>query len=153
MPKGKDCPLCKVPHKRKDKHGLEKNLYADRFYSCEKWVKLNLEERVNWLERVQGCVMCGDWTGSHQNKNCPVSQTPCGEQNCGKLHMKRLHGSVNKYCGAVRGGTVTVTCEDVSVTTLNCPRRCQNKGSEDTLGGDEPTREDIRKPTLWSLCT
>ena len=85
---GNKCPLCKIPHKRKDRTGKDTGLNADRFYGYEKWMKLDLEAKVKWVQQVQGCILCGDWSGTHQNNSCPTLFPPCPVANCGKLHMK-----------------------------------------------------------------
>ena len=49
-----------------------------------------------------GCVLCGDWTGGHQNHNCPYRISVM--QDCRvreEAHMASLHGSKNKFAGMV----------------------------------------------------
>ena len=68
--------------------------------------------------------------------------------------IPRIHQQILQCCkgGAVSCGDLSVTtlncprrCQKPSVTTLKCPRRCQTKGSEDTLGGDVPTKKEIQE--------
>ena len=56
---------------------------------------------MNWVQSSNGCVLCGSWTGQHQNHNCPTGFDNCKEPGCGKAHMHQLHGSNNKFAGMV----------------------------------------------------
>ena len=66
-----DCPICRVPHKRPGKSKGQSRLNSERFTSCDQWKQLGIEAKVTQLQAVNGCCLCGDWTGSHQNHNCP----------------------------------------------------------------------------------
>ena len=58
-----------------------------------------MDDRVQWLQNTNGCVLCGDWTGTHQRDSCQSGYSGC--RKCGKKHMDMLHGSANKFAGLV----------------------------------------------------
>ena len=73
--------------------------WADRFVMRVE--ETRLEAKVVWVQNANGCVWCRDWSGKHQNYNCPAGHRPCGVVGCGKKHMKLLHGSTNKFAGMI----------------------------------------------------
>merc|ERR1711873_260490 len=46
------------------------NKVASRLSACQAWKDQSLEDRAAFVEKVQGCALCLDWTGNHQASNC-----------------------------------------------------------------------------------
>ena len=75
---------------------------ASRLSACQHFKNQSLEDRAAFVEKIRGCALCLDWTGSHQATNCSSQikgqpYKPCKVQGCGKKHHASLHGATNAY--------------------------------------------------------
>ena len=75
---------------------------------------MSVNERASLMERINGCVLCTDWTGSHTREHCE-EETRSGFKfgvcrmllaaggECGKRHHQYLHGntSFSKFCNTL----------------------------------------------------
>ena len=140
--------------------GKETSLYADRFTSCDQWKRLGVEARVNWLQNVNGCVWCTDWTGKHQTKDCKARWQKCDKPGCGKDHHPLVHGSKNKFAGMVHASNQVKSKSKASEMTLNYggsswdPSRGRTApsppgggppGARTSVGGPAPTSKEVSK--------
>ena len=136
-------------------------LNSDRFTSCEHWNALGIEAKVQQVQDVNGCVLCGDWTGGHQNRNCPTGYQPCKIAGCGKMHMASLHGSQNAFAGMVHVSSQVRRKPKSSAMTENyrvdpVHRVGARVDGQRTSGGSPvPTQKEVdlenRRVTLYQL--
>ena len=108
--KPKNCPACKQQHSFMADDGSVR--YKCRLSCCEVFRDdLGPSERANLLEKVNGCALCTDWTGSHRREQC-VEKTgrgvrfgscpvQVGADRCGKGHHTLLHGTTSKFTNFV----------------------------------------------------
>ena len=86
--------------------------YRDRLSSCEAFTSKSVDERATIIQQAGGCILCLDWTGSHQVRACQAKGRqgrmfdPCKQLTngspCGKRHNHLLHGSGNSYCNSIK---------------------------------------------------
>ena len=96
------CPLCSNMHDYRKRDG---SLWpTDRFFKCNKFQDMNVQQRALAVQRAQGCPRCTSW--KHEKKDCPMKPNSCGEDvngtKCSADHSKLLHGSGNVYCGVAK---------------------------------------------------
>jgi len=95
-----NCPVCGLEahfYKRKFLFGLA-NWPSDRLHSCSKFHKMTLDERIDILNRVGGCLKCSSWTHAQDSCNtrskstCPVivSGVTCGERHHKLFHVPKV---------------------------------------------------------------
>ena len=97
------CPFCKDSKGQNLEHyyGTD-NKVSTRLTRCQAFKDQSLEDRATFVEKVRGCALCLDWTGSHQASNCPSQSQgkpygPCTMDGCGKKHNKLVHRAHNVY--------------------------------------------------------
>ena len=105
-----NCPACNSVHSYKNKQGL--TLFTTRMNKCNSFLNMSAEERASLLDKVGGCALCTDYSGSHQKdkcdatvegkpfKSCSIQE---GGQICGKRHNHLVHGTSIKFVNAVKG--------------------------------------------------
>merc|ERR1711888_67332 len=86
--------------------------YKTCLSNCEAFISKSVNERDTIIQQARGCVLCLDWTGSHQVGACQAKGRqgrtfdPCKQLTnglpCGKRHNHLLHGSGNSYCNSVK---------------------------------------------------
>merc|ERR1711888_412092 len=86
--------------------------YKTRLSNCETFTGKSVSERATIIQQARGCVLCLDWTGSHQVGACQAKGRqgrtfdPCKQLTnrspCGKRHNHLLHGSGNSYCNSAK---------------------------------------------------
>ena len=110
--KPKDCPACKGQHTFTGNDGQPR--YKCRLAACDTFKQMSVNERASLMERINGCVLCTDWTGSHTREHCE-EETRSGFKfgvcrmllaaggECGKRHHQYLHGntSFSKFCNTL----------------------------------------------------
>merc|ERR1711888_453487 len=89
-----------------------KTFYKILLSNCEAFISKSVYERATIIQQARGCILCLDWTGSHQVGACQAkgrqSKTfdPCKQlingSPCGKRHNHLLHRSGNSYCNFVK---------------------------------------------------
>ena len=99
------CPSCGDSHAATGADG--KTFYRNRLSACDDFRSKSLDERATIIQQVKGCILCLDWTGDHQVKNCQGkgkfdrAYEPCKNQvngsMCSKRHNHLLHGTGNAY--------------------------------------------------------
>ena len=137
--KPKDCPACKQQHCFTAEDGSIR--YKCRLSCCEVFREdLGPSERTGLLEKVNGCAVCTDWTGSHRREQC-VEKThrgarfgscpvQVGGNRCGKRHHSLLHGNSSKFANFV---------------AVNMVRKSSQRGP--------PTEEDMEAAdSVTALC-
>ena len=108
-----NCPICGQPHTRFQRMGTVE-VFADRFTSCPVWRSMAVDDRVQWLQNTNGCVLCGDWTGSHQRDSCQSGYSGC--RKCGK----HAHGHGARVCNNKFAGLIHISNQ---VTSTKARRR------------------------------
>ena len=110
--KPKDCPACKGQHTFTGNDGQPR--YKCRLAACDTFKQMSVNERASLMERINGCVLCTDWTGSHTREHCE-EETRSGFKfgvcrmllaaggEGGKRHHQYLHGntSFSKFCNTL----------------------------------------------------
>ena len=106
----KPCPACAGTHTVTGANG--NMYYRNRLSCCEAFTSKSVNERATIIQQARGCVLCLDWTGSHQVGACQAKGRegrtfdPCKQlingSPCGKRHNHLLHGSGNSYCNSVK---------------------------------------------------
>ena len=105
------CPACGWTHIAMGSNG--KTYYKTRLSNCEAFTSKSVDERATIIQQTRGCILCLDWTGSHQVRTCQAKAgqgktfDPCKRlvngSPCGEWHNHLLHGSRNNYCNSEKG--------------------------------------------------
>merc|ERR1711888_452880 len=100
------CPACGGTHTATGSNN--ETYYKTCLSNCEAFISKSVNERDTIIQQARGCVLCLDWTGSHQVGACQAKSRlgrafhPCKQlingSPCGKQHNHLLHGSGNSYC-------------------------------------------------------
>merc|ERR1712101_44028 len=124
-----------------------KMYYKTCLSGCEAFTSKSVDERATIIQQARGCVLCLDWTGSHQVGACQAKGRqgrtfdPCKQLTngspCGKRHNHLLHGSGNSYCNSVkRVLTAKTVMSNVlgkvapGMPTINCVSIQKDSGKE-----------------------
>ena len=84
-----------------------------RLSDCETFISKPVEDRAEIIAAMNGCVICLDYSGSHQAYRCQAKDEqgktfePCNQlmkdgSPCGDWHNHLLHGSRNHFCKSIR---------------------------------------------------
>ena len=109
--KPKDCPACHQQHSFTLDDGAVR--YKNRLSNCPTFrQQMSPGERANLMEKINGCALCTDWTGSHRREQCEERDKAghkfsfCREEEaggrCGRNHHVLLHGNTTKFANFVK---------------------------------------------------
>ena len=108
----KECPCCKEKHTWQPK-GQNKIFPSTRLSTCPKFKDLSLEEKGQFLEKVNGCIRCLSWLHSKDDCNMKIKFAACQEKEngkvCGKLHNSLVHGCDVPYVLAAKANISNLT--------------------------------------------
>ena len=104
--KEKRCPACTGTHIATGSNG------NPRLSNCETFISESVENRAGIIAAMNGCVICLDYSGSHQAYRCQAKDEqgkmfePCKQlvkngSPCGDWHNHLLHGSRNHFCNSI----------------------------------------------------
>merc|ERR1712082_42705 len=135
------CPACGGTHTATGTNN--KTYYKTCLSSCEAFTSKSVDERATIIQQARGCILCLDWTGSHQVRACQAKGRqrkmfdPCKQLinglPCGKRHNHLLHGSGNSYCYARTRAKVGSKC---------APKVLAKTKPEQKDSGKEPSVEE-----------
>ena len=113
------CPLCSNPHVYKKRDGS--SWPTDRFFKCQRFQDMNVQQRALAVQDSNGCPRCTSW--QHQKMDCHMKPNPCNEtvngSKCSGDHSKLLHGSGNAYCGVAKSSSVQSQSQNSAISSSN----------------------------------
>ena len=102
------CPACGGTHIATGSNG--ETYFKTHLSCCKTFTNKSVNERATIIQKARGCILCLDWTGSHQVRTCQAKAgqgktfDPCKRlvngSPCGEWHNHLLHGSRNNYCNS-----------------------------------------------------
>ena len=98
------CKLCGNAHTYNRKVAGESMIWpSERLTSCDRFVKMSLEQKAEFLEAKGCCPRCLSW--NHQKDQCKVKPPTCGlklpnGEFCLRDHHRSMHHSKSQYCDA-----------------------------------------------------